>query len=171
MKNSVLIFALIMAVTVSAPLAAQLEVDRMIALSGPDGERRITSLESPVDDTDAVNKAYVDNAVSASGPALPTMLSDESPTAMGFVSALYYCRDLVEGGYDDWWMATYEELTYVLSSGATFSNPSSGNNFWFRHPIAYGNTSYARWSFNLANQGTSAMLWGGGDTARVRCVR
>lgn len=49
------------------PLIAQVEFDRHIQLTGPDGERKITGIELPINDFDAVNKAYVDNALSGGG--------------------------------------------------------------------------------------------------------
>jgi hypothetical protein len=49
---------------------SQVDIDKPINLSGGVGERAITNLELPVNGTDAVNKDYVDNAVSAGGGGL-----------------------------------------------------------------------------------------------------
>lgn len=52
-------------------LSAQVEIDQAIELTGTTGNRAIRNLEVPVNGTDAVNKDYVDNAVSASGGSSP----------------------------------------------------------------------------------------------------
>lgn len=46
---------------------AQVEIDKTILLTGADGQRIIKNLENPEEDTDAANKAYVDESVSGAG--------------------------------------------------------------------------------------------------------
>jgi len=50
---------------VSISLCAQVQIDKPIELTGGAGERAMTNLEAPINDTDAVNKAYVDAEVVA----------------------------------------------------------------------------------------------------------
>lgn len=60
---------------------SQIVVDRSIQLTGPDGERNVTNLEIPVNDTDAASKEYVDGAVAATGSSSPTQVSNESSSS------------------------------------------------------------------------------------------
>jgi len=156
-------------------LTAQVEIDQAIELTGTDGDRAVRNLEAPVDGTDAVNKDYVDNAVSGSGGglSLPTMMSDQSASTMNYVPALMYCKNLSEGGYSDWRMPTFGEMTYMLSQGGiTIPNVTNNANVWFRDPIAYGSTSFARWALNFGSGVLSAASWSGtGDSYFARCVR
>jgi hypothetical protein len=104
---------------------AQVEVDKGIELTGGTGERYVTNLEAPVNGTDAVNKDYVDGAVSAGGgSSLPSEISNESPTTMLFHQGVQYCANLSEGGNTDWRMPTLLEASYFSGSSA------STNYFW-----------------------------------------
>jgi len=94
---------------------AQVEIDKPVHLTGGSGDRAIKHLEAPVDGTDAVNKDYVDSAVSASGgggSAMPSMISNESAAEYTYADAVYYCSTLSEGGHDDWRIPTEEEIQY-----------------------------------------------------------
>lgn len=96
-------------------LAGQVEINKPVHLTGASGERSIKFLEAPVEGADAVNKEYVDNAVSASGgggSATPSMISGESADAMPYAAAVYYCSTLTEGGFENWRMPTEEEIQY-----------------------------------------------------------
>ncbi len=44
---------------------AQVEIDKPVQLTGADGDRRVTNLETPVDGSDAANKDYVDAQVAS----------------------------------------------------------------------------------------------------------
>lgn len=48
-------------------IRSQVEIDKAIQLTGGAGERRLSNLEAPVNNTDAANKEYVDNAVAGTG--------------------------------------------------------------------------------------------------------
>ncbi|MCC6601301.1 MAG: hypothetical protein IT223_11605 [Crocinitomicaceae bacterium] len=160
--------------TVSATIYihAQIQVDQSIQLTGGLGASAISGItDAPVLGTDAANKDYVDAAVAAGGGSSPTMLSDESATTMTIGSAMYYCRDLVESTYSDWHLPNYEELTYVLSMYGPFSSPASTNYIWFRDPIDYGNSTWARWSLKISDGATGAQYWNGTSVTYVRCVR
>jgi len=101
--------------------SAQVEIDQYILLTGANGERSLQGLEAPVNGTDAVNKDYVDNTVSASGGgnSLPTMLSDESLSAMNLGDAIRYCNALVEGGFTDWRLSGFSDLIAAASTAAS----------------------------------------------------
>jgi len=100
-------------------VTAQVDIDKPVNLTGADGDRKITNLELPVDGTDAANKDYVDNSVSASGGGLslkPQAISNESGAQMIFVDAVAYCEDLSEGGHSDWRIPTLQEALYFARS-------------------------------------------------------
>jgi len=148
---------------------AQVEIDQSIVLTGADGNRLIHQLEAPVAGTDAVNKEYVDTAVSASGSAQKTMLSNESSTEMNFGNAMRYCRDLVEGGYEDWEMPTRIEVIKVYSRGMhPVTNPTSANTFWVYD--VQGGTGYDTIYYVRLSDGYMTLA-GLPGSRYVRCVR
>jgi len=156
---------------------AQVEIDQAIELTGADGNRAVRNLESPVDNTDAVNKAYVDGAVSASGGGGLSMLSNESGTAMNFGAAVRYCHDLEEGDFTDWRMPRATELIILASTGGVaVSSNTSANFIW----IIPENATYT----NQTISGAANVAWKMSDgnfsyslntssmgSFRVRCVR
>lgn len=154
---------------------AQIQVDRPIQLTGGNGERSVLNLEAPVNGTDAVNKDYVDTAVAATGGGDPTMISDESATAVTFGAAIAYCRTLTYGGYSDWHMPTYHEVISVVSrGGVTVPNASSANNFWFEGTtVGYSGGDYYGIRYMRLSDGYIGGTYFGnvGTTFRVRCVR
>jgi hypothetical protein len=157
------------AFAISGMLSAQVEIDQPIVLTGGSGDRSIQQLEAPVNGTDAVNKDYVDNAVSAGGSSMPTMLSQQSAAVMTFGAAMRYCRDLDEGGFTDWRMPNYNELVYVYSKGENpVNNDSSSSGLWL------GTLPGAQY-FTITSviRLSDGYTWGaeGYSTQSVRCVR
>jgi len=103
---------------------AQLEVDQPIQLTGVDGNRSVQNLEAPVSGTDAVNKDYVDAAVSGSGGGggVPSMISGESPTELTYAAAVDYCMSLTESSFTDWRLPDDKELRYFSGSSGASTN-------------------------------------------------
>jgi hypothetical protein len=161
----------ILLTTFSISAFSQVEIDQKVVLTGTDGNRMIQQLEAPVDATDAVNKAYVDNAVSGSGGGFqPTMISNESATAMNFINAMRYCRDLEEGDFSDWRMPSHEQLVeaYVIG-GNTVNNDTSSNYFWVGNNPGSASASSAYRAFRFSD--SSLTVASGTTTYHVRCVR
>jgi hypothetical protein len=166
---------------------SQVESDKPIVLTGGTGERYITGLEAPMNGPDAVNKDYVDAAVSGSGGgpslttlgngSLPTMMSDESSTGMNYIAALDYCRNLEEDSHTDWRLPSFEEVLYLRANDATFANipvPSSTNEFWtYALPTKITGSSNGNVVRCISmNFGSSAFnTWNANSLLRARCVR
>jgi len=70
MKYSIALLAL---TTLAVVGKSQVQVDKPIQFNGPDGQRRIENLETPVAGTDAANKDYVDQQTASSGGPQSTM--------------------------------------------------------------------------------------------------
>ncbi|MCC6600014.1 MAG: DUF1566 domain-containing protein [Crocinitomicaceae bacterium] len=157
---------------------SQIEVDRSIQLTGPDGERNVTNLEIPVNDTDAASKEYVDGAVAATGSSSPTQVSNESSSSYSNLGdALRYCSTLTEGGNSDWYMPTFEEITFLLSKGGiSISDNASPNSIWTRSklPNNVGNSSSSYVQsviYFRMSTGESSFAIASSATHYVRCVR
>lgn len=173
MKN---IFSLFLFLSIISSAFSQVQVDKSIELTGGSGSSAISGLvDAPVLGTDAVNKAYVDAAVAASGGGAPTMISDESSTEMNYGDALRHCHDLSYNGHSDWHLPTYEELQTVVSTGGvTVPNNTSANFFWFQAPgftYSGGNYPALRWMRLSDGNGGGTYLDFGTPVKRVRCVR
>jgi hypothetical protein len=173
-----------LAILASQILTGQIEIDRSVHLTGGTGNSSITGLaDAPVADSDAVNKAYVDAAVSATGggsglPSLgdngyPTMMSTYSSGNYGVIGSLHYCRNLVEGGYSDWRMPTVAEAYYLYSKDELFAGiPGAMDNIYFN---AYLNhvTGANSFSIMFINMSTGDQGFGNPYSTyyRARCVR
>jgi len=84
--------------------------------------KKITNLATCTQNLDAANKEYVDNVLSAGGGGAtkPSMISNESATAYTYSDAVQYCESLNEGGYNDWWLPSTDEMLFFTGvSGAT----------------------------------------------------
>ncbi|MEI6766659.1 MAG: DUF1566 domain-containing protein [Bacteroidota bacterium] len=133
---------------------------------------KIVNLATCTDNLDAANKAYVDAQVAlvggSGGPAMPTMISDQSPAAMNFRGACDYCRTLAEGGYTDWYLPTFQQFWYVISStNSAILNPTSNTYLWVNDPDGGG--GYYIQIVNIFD-GSSARE-SGSNSHYVRCVR
>jgi hypothetical protein len=133
---------------------------------------KIVNLATCTDNLDAANKAYVDAQVAlvggSGGPAMPTMISDQSSSTMNYRSACDYCRTLTEGGYTDWYIPNFEQFWYVISSTtAPIPNSTSNVYSWVNQPD--GGYGYYILIVNIANGNASRDS--GSNPNYVRCVR
>ena len=57
------------------------------------------------------------------------MISDQSPSTMRMGPAARYCRDLTEGGHDDWYLPSYTELvmTYMTTTHPVSDDESTNS--------------------------------------------
>ena len=65
----------------------------------------------------------------------PTMLSSQSSNTTTLLDAMTYCENLVENGYDDWFVPSYEELFYLISGVVDIPNRTDLSN-WTRSSSA-----------------------------------
>jgi len=83
--------------------------------------KKITNLATCTHNLDAANKEYVDNAVGAGGGAgysLPSMISNESLSDYTLSEAVDYCNNLSEGGFNDWRLPLFDEMSLFFGSDA-----------------------------------------------------
>ncbi|MCC6601108.1 MAG: DUF1566 domain-containing protein [Crocinitomicaceae bacterium] len=180
MKNNLSFFLVSLFVIISLPMAAQVEVDKSIQMTGADGDRYISNLELPVAGSHAASKDYVDAAVAATGGSgmftigngsAPTMLSAASSSTLSLLGCINYCRNLVESGYSDWRMPTYMEVLYLLSDDVLYAAiPNPTENKYFYVINDFGNNNYGRLYVNFSNSdiGIDNMY---STSYSARCVR
>jgi len=136
--------------------------------------KKITNLALCTHNLDAANKEYVDNVVSAGGSsgANPKMLSNESSATMNFGDAMRYCRNLSEAGYNDWYLPSFDELTYIVSKGgATINNENSSNYLWLAdRPTTGGSSVWEYFQVIRLSNGTMTIAQGSG-MYHARCIR
>ena len=106
--------------------------------------------------------------VSGSGGNMPIAVSEESPASMNFGSAMVYCKDLVEDGFDDWVIPTFEGLVFVSSGGASLPGNISSNQLWTAHTGGLAMNSYT--CLSLSN-GNIELNEGQTIYTHIRCVR
>ena len=80
-------------------------------------------------------------------------------------AGLLYCDSLVEDGYDNWVVATFEELSYVAGGGGIVPGVRTGNALYTRTP--HPNYQYHYITLQL-NNGYRNILYNNGT---FRCVR
>jgi hypothetical protein len=82
--------------------------------------KKITNLALCTQNPDAANKAYVDAQVAGLGGGgccgIPSMLSSVSPYKVTMSEAVSYCDTLNYGGFTDWRIPTYDEISYFFGS-------------------------------------------------------
>jgi len=134
---------------------------------------KITNLAPATANTDAVTLEQVNGMVSAAGavvasPGAVSMVS-KLKTGVSWGQAGKYCSNLSEGGFDDWRMPTFDEITYATTrlkdtAGATVNDNNylwtrdryeANNNYWYVF-VPYD----GYWSHHNDN-----------STYTVRCVR
>jgi len=86
---------------------------------------------------------------------------------MNFRQAMQHCRDLGEGGFNDWRLATIEE---VLTSYQVAPVPTdySGSYFWTRSRSSLSSAAFIVFRFSDSYVTTYA---GSSSNPRARCVR
>jgi hypothetical protein len=127
---------------------------------------KITNLIAPSASSDAVNKGYVDNLVAAQGgQGIPTMISLESAQKMSLANAMMYCDTLTEGGFNDWYVPSLDNLFYAASGGTTLPDQRSNNDIWTVSYVSGGYTYF----INLSTAATSYSY--PSTLVKCRCVR
>jgi len=134
---------------------------------------KITALAPATANTDAVTLEQVNGMVSAAGSttASPGAVSNVSnlKTSVNWGEALYYCSELSEGGFDDWGMPTFDEITYARTGlkDTSWGIVNDSTYLWTRDSYEADNTSWyvfkpsdGSWDYNTNT-----------STRNVRCVR
>jgi hypothetical protein len=134
---------------------------------------KVVNVATCTNNPDAANKAYVDAQIALVGGSSPnccnpTMISDESPSAVNLRVACEYCRSLTEGGFTDWRLPTFHELLYVLSSSPNpIPNDQSTSYIW----IADYDTQYGTYIYQMRLYDSDMTRTYATYTGKVRCVR
>lgn len=123
--------------------------------SGPQGLQGIQGPPGPQGPQGLPGAALTPNSL---------QLSNEAPTNMKMIPAIAYCRDLVEGGFDDWYLPTHEELSLFLGQVEDILH------YWTRTGTPEDATSYEYLTLRLSD-GIRKSDAGNLTTNSVRCVR
>ena len=62
----------------------------------------------------------------------PAMISNISSESMFLGEAFIYCANLEEGGYSDWFLPNFDQLSYAISGGCDFPDERTDNYLWTR---------------------------------------
>jgi hypothetical protein len=116
------------------------------------------------------NNSGTTTVVSGVGGSLrPLALSNESVNTMNFGDAMRYCDSLIEDGYDNWVVPTFEELTFVAAGGGIVPGTRTANILFSRSSAEAGNSANLYDNLQL-NDGSKSNTYG--YVARhIRCVR
>jgi len=129
----------------------------------------------PIANADVANKEYVDAAgggLVINGSTMPTMISNKSTGANYQGVQAQYCASLVEGGFSDWRMPTFDELTYAVSAltDTTGAVVADANYLWTRTNRCDSASCGSNWLILNPSSGT----WDSSNYSNsryVRCVR
>lgn len=99
-----------------------------------------------------------------------TVWSNLSGSTMTWGNCARYCETLVEGGYDDWRIPTFEEATRLFGS-----TPSSSDYIWTLTAVSsqYNSTSTGRYLCLQLSNGTwiNSVTATTGGSVSCKCVR
>ena len=130
---------------------------------------KITNMVAPSNSSDATNKGYVDNLVAGLGnKGIPSMISNESFSAMNIGNAFLYCDTLTEGGFKDWYLPSIENILYSVAGGTNLPDARTANYLWTITLNAYSSNFY----YYIININDGSVSWSpSAGSYKCRCIR